>query len=129
MATITRLVGVYDADHTISGEVAYWIGARLGRRHCSLCDITHGTFRMKAEWKACSADLPVVFNTFHRDDQPAGVRTVSASLPVVVAETDHEPVVLLDAAALEACHGDPATMMEAVERAVTELNLSWPSPV
>ena len=39
---LARLVGVYDADGTPWGEVAYWVGARLGRRHCSLCEITHG---------------------------------------------------------------------------------------
>ena len=42
---IVRLIGVYDANGTLSGELAYWIGARLGRRHCSLCDITHGSVR------------------------------------------------------------------------------------
>ena len=47
--TVRRLVGVYDADHTIRGELAYWIGARLGRAHCSLCDITHGLLRERSE--------------------------------------------------------------------------------
>ena len=27
---ITELIGVYDADSTLLGEVSYWIGARLG---------------------------------------------------------------------------------------------------
>ena len=67
---IVRLVGVYDADSTLRGELAYWVGARLGRRHCSLCDITHGSVRQRPEWKTCRAELPVPFDTFHRNDQP-----------------------------------------------------------
>jgi hypothetical protein len=31
--TIRRLVGVYNANGSVSGELAYFIGARLGRAH------------------------------------------------------------------------------------------------
>ncbi len=86
---IVRLVGVYDADSTVRGELAYWVGARLGRRHCSLCEITHGSVRQRPEWKACQAGLPVPFDTFHRDDQPDAIRVAAGGqAPVVVAETD-----------------------------------------
>src|SRR6478735_10675397 len=74
MNRIVRLIGVYDADGTVRGELAYWVGARLGRAHCALCDITHGLIRERADWKACRASLPVPFDTFHRDDQPEAVR-------------------------------------------------------
>ena len=76
---LVRLVGVYDADGTPWGEVAYWVGARFGRRHCSLCEITHGTFRVRREWTACRDTLPVPFDTFHRDDQPDDVRAAAAN--------------------------------------------------
>ena len=86
--SIIRLVGVYDADHTLRGELAYFVGARLGRRHCALCDVTHGLVRERGTWKACKAGLPVPFVTFHRDDRPAAVRAASAGVaPVVMAET------------------------------------------
>ena len=48
---------MYDADHTLIGEVSYWVGARLGRRHCALCDITHGLFTPKRDWTECRASL------------------------------------------------------------------------
>jgi hypothetical protein len=51
--TIRRLVGVYNANSTITGELAYFIGAGLGSAHCALCDITHGLVRERPEWKAC----------------------------------------------------------------------------
>jgi hypothetical protein len=101
---IVRLVGVYDADGTLRGEVTYWVGARLGRRHCSLCDITHGSIRRRPEWTACTDGLAVPFDTYHRNDQPEAVRAAAGgAAPVVVAEittddvtTDVTPDVISD---------------------------------
>lgn len=87
---ITELFGVYDADATFIGEATYWIGARLGLRHCSLCDITHSLFTEKSEWQQCVRQLKqehgIVFKAFHRDDQPDTVKTViNGKYPAVVA--------------------------------------------
>lgn len=126
---IVRLIGVYDADSTIQGEVAYWIGARLGRRHCSLCDITHGSIRQRPEWTACRAGLPVPFDTFHRNDQPDTTRaTAEGRAPVVVAETDVGHVLLLSAADLDACGGSVDRLVEAIDRAAASAGLAWATP-
>jgi hypothetical protein len=123
-STVRRLVGVYDADHTIRGEVAYWVGARLGRAHCALCDITHGMLRRRAEWNHYVARLSVPFETFHRDDQPDEVRAASGDqAPVVVAETSTGVVVLLDAAELDACAGSVEQLGRAVDAALARLGL------
>ena len=123
---IVRLIGVYDADSTLRGELAYWVGARLGRRHCSLCDITHGSVRQRPEWKACQAGLPVPFDTFHRNDQPDAVRMAAGGhAPVVVAETDSGHVVLLDDGDLAACDGSIDQLVEAIEKAATRVGLTW----
>jgi hypothetical protein len=122
--TVARLVGVYDADHTLRGELSYWIGARLGRTHCALCDITHGLVRQRAEWRTCRAAFPVPFVTYHRDDQPDAVRrTLGDALPAVVAETDDGIMVLLDPAALEACHGSIDALRTAVDEALARSGL------
>lgn len=124
---ISRLIGVYDADGTLRGEVAYWIGARLGRRHCSLCDVTHGAFTVKSDWKRCHSALPVPFDTYHRNDQPDEVRLASGDrVPVVVAETAGEIVVLLRDEQISAAAGDPEELIAAIERAVESLGLRWP---
>ena len=128
--SLRRLVGVYDADHTLRGELSYWVGARLGRAHCSLCDITHGTFREKPDWQACRMGLPIPFDTFHRDDQPDAVRAaVAGAAPVVVAETDDGDIVpLLAGPALDACGGSVDALVAAVEQAVADAGLTWPTP-
>ncbi len=123
---IVRLVGVYDADSTLRGELAYWVGARLGRRHCSLCAITHGSVHQRPEWKACQAGLPVPFDTYHRNDQPDSIRAASGGeAPVVVAATDIGQVVLLDAGDLEACDGAIDRMVAAIEQSAARLGLTW----
>jgi len=121
---VRRLVGVYDADHTVRGEVTYWVGARLGRAHCALCDITHGMLRRRAEWNKYVGALDVPFETFHRDDQPDDVRTATDDrVPVVVAETSHGVVILLDPVALEACAGSVHLLRVAVDDALTREGL------
>jgi hypothetical protein len=125
---IVRLIGVYDADSTLRGELGYWVGARLGRRHCSLCDITHGSVRQRPEWKACKEDLPMPFDTYHRNDQPDAVRVAAAGrAPVVVADTGTSLVVLLDPAELVACDGSIDRLVDAIEQSAARLGLEVPA--
>ena len=80
-----EIIGVYDADSTVVGELSYWIGARFGRRHCALCDITHGTFSVKKEWQECELRLATPFRTYHRNDAPADVLECAAGVyPIVL---------------------------------------------
>jgi hypothetical protein len=123
---IVRLVGVYDADSTLRGELAYWVGARLGRRHCSLCEITHGSIRQRPEWTACKLGLPVPFDTYHRDDQPDTIRAAAEGRsPVVVAVTDTGHLPLLAAKDLDACDGSIDRLVEAIEESAARLGLIW----
>ena len=125
---IIRLVGVYDADGTLRGELAYWVGARLGRTHCALCDITHGLARERADWKSCRAGFAVPFDTYHRNDQPENVSAASGGVvPVVLAETDDGFVVLVGPEELSACAGSVDQLTRAIELAVARAGLAWPN--
>ena len=93
---VNEFIGIYDADSTFIGEVSYWIGARLGRTHCSLCELTHGIFTMKNEWKQCSQNLSVPFRTFHRNDAPLdALQMANGSFPIVLARHGDELRVVL----------------------------------
>ncbi len=125
---VLGLVGVYDADGSVRGEVAYWIGARLGRAHCALCDVTHGLFAERADWRAARSALAVPFETCHRDDQPADVAACGGGLaPVVVARTTGGPQLLLGPGDLDHCAGSPARLLERLDRAVATSGLAWPA--
>jgi hypothetical protein len=125
---IRRLIGVYDADGTLRGELSYLVKARVGLAHCALCDITHGRLRERTDWRACRAGLPVPFEVYHRDDQPSEVRRVTGgSAPVVVAETDDDRhVVVLGPSALEGCGGSPERLIDALQESARQLGIGWP---
>ena len=126
---LLRLVGVYDADGTLRGELAYWVGARLGRTHCSLCEITHGLVRERSDWKSCKEGIAVPFDTYHRNDQPSSVRSATGdTAPVVVAETATGITVLLGPTELDACGGSVEQLIELIEAAMLERDLEWPTP-
>ena len=126
---LLSFLGVYDADGTWRGELSYWIGARLGRTHCSLCEITHGTFTEKPQWRALRATLPVPFSTAHRDDQPSEIRTLlGRALPAVVAQTSAGPMLLLGPEELAELEGEPAQLLSALRAAAEARHLKWPAP-
>lgn len=110
---LTELIGVYDADSTLMGEVSYWINARLGRTHCSLCEITHGLFTVKKEWSECRRSLAVPFHTYHRDDAPSDVLAVAGGrFPLVIGRTEAGLRILLGPEELETFGGSTVRFAE-----------------
>ena len=117
-----RLIGVYDADGGLAGELRYVVGRALGRAHCALCDVTHGAVRERPAFRRCVEGFGVPFDLLHRDE--AGPELRSAGLPVVVARTDDGGVVpLLGPAALEACAGDVDAFEGALRAALASTGL------
>ena len=125
MAAIKRFVGVYDASGTLRGELSYFFRAQLGRAHCALCDITHGSVRERKDWREARDALGVPFETYHLNDQPAAVRQAAAGVaPMVAAETEDGVVLLLGPDELERCEGSPTRLIEAARAAAEERDLS-----
>jgi len=105
-SNITELIGVYDADSTLLGEVSYWVGARLGTTHCSLCELTHGLFTKKTKWRQCAEELSVPFHLFHRDDAPDDVLVALAGeFPAVLQRTTEGLKIILTKDELERFDG------------------------
>lgn len=116
-ADVTEFIGIYDADSTVIGEVSYWIGARLGRRHCSLCDITHGLFAKRAEWEKCVDQLPVPFHTYHRNDAPDDVRQYAEGrYPCVIARHGTILRTVLEASELAQLEGSASELAHHLHR-------------
>ena len=124
MRSDVTLIGVYDSDGTTSGEIRYWFGARFGRSHCSLCEITHGAFREKPGWRSVRDALAIQFTTFHRNDAPADVvSAASGRFPVVVARTASETFVVLSAEDLGSLNGDSKRFVATLEAACVRMGL------
>jgi hypothetical protein len=123
---VRRLIGVYNADGTVLGELRYFARARFGRAHCALCDVTHGLVRAKRDWQAWSDGLPVSSDMYHRDDQPDALRRCYDTPPIVAAKTDLGYVVLLGPEELAECRGSAERLAAATERALARAGLAWP---
>lgn len=125
MAAIRRLVGVYDADGGLRGEIAYLAG-KLDRRHCSLCDITHSPVRRRREWDDYVSILPVPFDLVHRNKRSEAIASATDGREAcVVAEcTDGTVVFLLDNDDLLRA-SDVAGLARAVDDAIASAGLSW----
>ena len=128
---VISLVGVYDADGSLSGELRYWVGAHLtGTRHCALCEITHGLFREKADWQAFARELPVAFEAVHLDERSPEVSEASEGrTPCILARrSDGSVGLLLGPEELEAMDGDPASLASALGEALSHGYPSGPAP-
>lgn len=123
---ITELIGVYDADATLIGELSYWIGARLGVRHCSLCDITHSLFRVKSAWLSAASKLKsesdISFKAYHRNDQPDDVRAVlDGAYPAVVArDQNNELRLFMNEAEIISCGKSPEDFIAAINAKISQ---------
>jgi len=125
-AEVEQLIGVYHANGSWPGELAYLVGRLSGRTHCALCDITHGVLRRRRAFDACVATLPVAFDLVHLDERSDDVAAASEGrTPCVLARTSTGLVLLLDAHALVSCRGDPARLREAIDRTVAALGMRW----
>ena len=116
---VVEVVGVYDADGGVVGEVSYVVGHLLGHTSCSLCDITHGSLRRRPEWDAMVARLPVPVRLVHRNEASDADRhaySVSGLPAVVGVRDDGSRTVLLGPTGLAALGGS----VPAFERALID---------
>ncbi len=66
-----QLLGVYNADGGVRGELAYVVGHLLGRVECQLCDITHSPVRRKRAWDQFVQEFAIPVAVVHRNEVPA----------------------------------------------------------
>ena len=81
----------------------------MGKRHCALCEITHGLVRTKPDWIEARESLPVEFTAVHLDERdPAVAEASRGQEPCVVAvRDDGSTEVVIGRSELEDCEGDP----------------------
>ena len=116
MAEPETLVGIFDADGGLRGELRYVIGKLAGRGHCALCDITHGLNPLgKRSFKEACAAAGVTMTLLHRDEASPEQLAAAGELPVVLAGAADHWRALVPADDLDACRGSPARLLEIVE--------------
>ena len=125
---VAELIGVYNADGGLRGELSYVIGKVRASAHCELCDITHSPIRRKQAWKDFTTGLGVPFRLLHRNDIAPGsdiALAIAHNLPCVLARTQTGSLVLLlGAAEMSDADGDVASFSEILHRKLGKQGLS-----
>ncbi len=115
----SELVGVYQGNGSLIGELRFVLGKLRGTAHCALCDITHGVLWEKAAFKACKATLGVPFRAVHLDErEPALAAFTEGITPCVVGRTCTGWHLLVGADELDWCAGDVAKFGALVQRKI-----------
>ncbi|MGT2772033.1 hypothetical protein [Streptococcus marimammalium] len=64
-----KIIGIYDANAGLVGEFKYVFEKVFYKKHCALCDITHGlSFTAKKEWLNQVETFPLPIETFHLNE-------------------------------------------------------------
>ena len=66
---LVRLVGVYDAEGTLRGELFLLPAGTSPAERTALCATSRMAASPRADWRELRSTLPVPFETFHRDDR------------------------------------------------------------
>jgi hypothetical protein len=110
--TPTRLIGIYNADGGIVGELKYFFGHLIGVAKCELCDVTHSPIRRKASWdrlaRQLKAEYGLDFALEHLNERSEAETKASAGRePCVLAEyPDGSLGMFLDRQELRVVGGD-----------------------
>ena len=119
---MTRIVGVYNADGSILGELKFTMGKITGKSDCGLCDLTHGWNPLgKPSWRnACSASS-VEIELVHRDEITSGQNEVAGDLPAVIIQLGETWMKLMSAEDISSFKGNSSGFLAEINRLVSEL--------
>lgn len=95
-----KLIGVYNANGGLLGEVAYFFGHLVGVRNCDLCSVTHSPFAKKADWSAMvnrlRDELDVEFVLVHKNERTeAQLRASAGREPCVLIEGEDNDIAMI----------------------------------
>ena len=117
MPGITKLIAIYDADGGIFGEIKYFAGKLFANKHCSLCDITHGSQENKKEWAKCKTRLPITIDFVHRNERNDKLeRYTNGTTPCVIGKTATGYVTVITKKELNECNGNVKKFEEFIKQ-------------
>ena len=115
-----RVVGIYNADGGISGELRYVLDKVMGRSDCGLCELTHGWNAFgKRVWREACRTSPVPIEMIHRDQATESQLTAAKSLPVVLMGEEGTWRVAADADLIHSLRKAPAMLLDHLEKLIT----------
>ncbi len=113
---MTRIIGVYNADGSIFGEVQFVINKLLGKTNCGLCDLTHGWNPFgKPSWKDACSSSNLKIGLLHRNELTSDQSEAAGDLPAVIAESAGEWKKIMTAEDIRSFSGDASGFLTRIE--------------
>ena len=110
------LIGVYNADGGIVGELTYILGHLIGVRSCSLCYISHSPIKKKSSFKELERHLlsehGVLVKTIHLNERNEREQKASEGQePCMLLEYPDQSIsMFLDSTDLKALSGSVSSL-------------------
>jgi|TARA_B100000085_G_scaffold245805_1_gene239187 hypothetical protein len=110
--------GIYNADGTLLGELGYVMAKLVGKRSCSLCDVTHGWNPFgKREWKRlCKSNL-INIQLIHRDEATESQLEAAGDLPSFITEAEDGWTQIMTSTQITKLKNQPDTIVMMLEEA------------
>jgi hypothetical protein len=114
------LIGIYNADGGIVGELTYFFGHLVGVKNCSLCDISHSPVRKKNSFKQLERQLleehGIVVRMIHLNERNDQERRASEGREpcMILAYPDGSISMFLDATDLKALSGSVSSLKKLI---------------
>ena len=112
---IDKLVGIYNANGSIFGELTYLFGKLTGHSDCALCDITHGPLKQKADFRDAQQALCISFENLHLNELDSEFNAFKASAPCIISIYGSEYSLFITSAELKQCKGDVDQLFDLIK--------------
>ena len=124
-----RVVGIYNADAGLLGELRYVLAKLRGRADCELCDLTHGWNAFgKPAWRAACRDSPVRIEMIHRNQAAPDQLEAAGALPAILLGEDGAWKRAAGAKLIGALRKDPAALLAHLEYLIAATGRPAPQP-
>ena len=106
------VVGIFNADASVLGELRYTLSKLTGQSSCALCDITNGWNPFgKKSWKEACAESELQIDLIHRNEATLDELRVAEPLPAFITEKNNEWKVLMRGQEMPAFQNNPSALL------------------
>ncbi len=102
-----EILGIYDGEAGILGEIKYGAQKILGIKECSLCNITHKGVSKKKSWLAFQKKFGLDVKLVYLNQQDKDLKEfTNQKVPCIVGKQNNGYVMLIDSVELEKLQGN-----------------------
>ena len=113
---------IYNANGSLSGEIAYFFKKYFYGLKCSMCDITHDIISEKKAWKEKVNQTKFNLKTVHLDEQNNDLYQFSfGNTPCVVGESEKGFKFIFSNTDLDNFNGDAKLFFKSLENKINKI--------